>query len=74
MSAKTLASQAKSAREDQLASTPAAQLLQADSLEAEVLADQSVDLVVTSPPYNVGKPYNGCETDDSLTYGESEKF
>ncbi len=74
MSAKTLASQAKSAREDQLASTPAAQLLQADSLEAEVLADQSVDLVVTSPPYNVGKPYNGCETDDSLTYGEYEKF
>jgi len=51
-----------------------AQLLQADSLEAGILADESVDLIVTSPPYNVGKPYSGAEADDSLTYKEYEDF
>ena len=48
-------------------------LIRADSTKRPVLAKESVDLVVTSPPYNVGKPY-GPDSNDDLTYQEYMAF
>src|SRR5262249_48339112 len=40
----------------------------ADSTDLSFLADQSVQLVVTSPPYNLGKDY-GTARDDATYFG-----
>ncbi len=42
-------------------------LIQADATNIGVLDRESIDLTVTSPPYNVGKHYSG-ENDDSISY------
>jgi site-specific DNA-methyltransferase (adenine-specific) len=44
------------------------QIFNADSCRLDFLADQSVQLVVTSPPYNLGKDY-GTARDDSTYLG-----
>ena len=38
------------------------------------LKKESIDLTVTSPPYNVGMKYNGDENTDLLSYDEYMKF
>lgn len=49
-------------------------LLMGDATKRITLPRNSVDLVVTSPPYNVGKAYNGHAADDALNYRQYEKF
>lgn len=45
-------------------------LIHGDSTHCNVLESSCIDLTVTSPPYNIGKQYNGSEADDSLDYDE----
>ena len=45
-------------------------LVHADSLQKRTISKSSVDLTVTSPPYNVGKAYDGSQESDSIEYGE----
>ena len=49
-------------------------LLHADTLDRSVLGGESVDLIVTSPPYNLGKAYSGDSQDDAVNYGDYLKF
>ena len=49
-------------------------LLYGDATQRSMLAADSVDLIVTSPPYNVGKLYSGSENDDALDYREYLQF
>ncbi len=44
---------------------PECRLYQADTLKADFIAEESVDLIVTSPPYNVQLEYNSHEDDMS---------
>ena len=44
------------------------QLIQANALKLNSLKPESVDLIVTSPPYNVGKSYGTNGMDDSIVY------
>ena len=43
-------------------------LIHGDSLLKSTLKPESVDLIVTSPPYNVGKAYSGSAKEDSIAY------
>ena len=45
-----------------------------DALDAHLLEPESIDLVVTSPPYNLGKAYTGDGTDDRLAYDDYLSF
>ena len=49
-------------------------LINGDSLARETIADESVDLTVTSPPYNVSKTYSGDASDDAVSYEEYLDF
>ena len=49
-------------------------LIRGDATQLSCLSKSSVDLIITSPPYNVGKAYSGSESDDLLTYDEYLKF
>lgn len=49
-------------------------LLRGDATKKRTLAGESIDLTVTSPPYNVGKSYSGDSADDSVDYGEYLRF
>lgn len=49
-------------------------IIQGDSTIRSTLPNGCVDLTVTSPPYNVGKPYNGSVECDTLDYSEYLKF
>lgn len=49
-------------------------LIHGDSLVPSLLALESVDLVVTSPPHNVGKAYSGDESDDGVSYADYREF
>ena len=49
-------------------------ILHADSTRSDILESESVDLIITSPPYNVGMPYNGNIADDSVSYEEYKEF
>ena len=53
---------------------PDYRLLQADTLDRSVLGKDSVDLTVTSPPYNIGKAYTGDSKDDSVDYESYLEF
>lgn len=53
---------------------PDVTLLQADATKRSVLAASSIDMTVTSPPYNVGKPYSGHASDDLLSYTDYASF
>ena len=56
------------------ATAPRAILLQGDSLDAKTFPEEFADLTITSPPYNVGMPYNGKEKGDLLGYSDYMKF
>jgi site-specific DNA-methyltransferase (adenine-specific) len=49
-------------------------LIRGDSTDRHVLKKESVDLTVTSPPYNLGMAYSGDGADDELDYKEYLKF
>ncbi len=49
-------------------------LFMADTTKRGVLPKDSVDLVITSPPYNLGKAYSGDAADDALDYREYAAF
>lgn len=49
-------------------------LLMGDATKRGMLTKESVDLIVTSPPYNVGKAYNGKSADDALDYNQYADF
>ena len=49
-------------------------LLQGNAANRSVLPEDSVDLIVTSPPYNVGKSYSGDAADDSIDYQQYLRF
>ena len=49
-------------------------LVRGDATEEHTLARECVDLVVTSPPYNVGKQYSGSQSGDSLAYDDYLRF
>ena len=49
-------------------------LLRGDATKNGVLPKESIDLIVTSPPYNVGKSYSGDSSDDSIAYSEYLRF
>ncbi len=45
-----------------------------DATDVTCLHENSVDLIVTSPPYNLGKRYNKCEKVDALPYEDYLEF
>lgn len=49
-------------------------LLLGDTLRRGIIPQESVDLTVTSPPYNVGKAYSGDDADDAVSYDEYLRF
>lgn len=49
-------------------------LKQDSALNDKALEPESVDLTVTSPPYNVGKPYSGDEATDLMAYEDYLDF
>ena len=49
-------------------------LIQGDACLRSTIRKESVDLIITSPPYNLGKAYNGNGNDDSLDYTDYIKF
>lgn len=53
---------------------PSHQLIQGDATLRDVLAGESIDLTVTSPPYNVGKAYDGDAASDSVDYDDYLHF
>lgn len=53
---------------------PTHRLIQGDATRRDVLGGESVHLTVTSPPYNVGKAYDGDASNDSVDYHEYLRF
>ncbi len=51
-----------------------AKLIQGDSTNRSTLRPNAVDLIVTSPPYNLSKAYNGNGNSDELSYADYLKF
>jgi len=49
-------------------------LIKGDSCKKSTISKNSVDLVVTSPPYNVGLSYEGKGCNDEMSYNEYLKF
>ena len=49
-------------------------LIQGDAIKKTTLERNCADLTVTSPPYNVGKQYDGSEGGDSVDYKEYLRF
>jgi site-specific DNA-methyltransferase (adenine-specific) len=43
------------------------------ALKEQAFKKEMIDLIITSPPYNVGKEY-GSKEEDNLTYEEYLKF
>ena len=50
------------------------EIIYGDATNRKLIKKNSIDLIVTSPPYNVGKAYNGNKNDDLLSYDEYLKF
>ncbi len=48
------------------------ELIHGDALNADILQADSIDLIVTSPPYNVGMEYE--DTDDTIDYASYLDF
>ena len=48
-------------------------LLEASALNSAAVPAESIDLIITSPPYNVGLVYDD-KTDDAITYQEYLEF
>ena len=55
-----------------LTKRPSYDLIHGDSTEPNIIKNQSVNLTVTSPPYNVGLHYNS--TDDGESYAQYLEF
>ncbi len=53
---------------------PQAWLLNADATECNALPSESVDLIITSPPYNLSKDYDGTNEGDNISYQDYSKF
>lgn len=53
---------------------PAHCLVQGDATRRATLKAECADLVITSPPYNLGKAYNGEAQDDARVYADYLKF
>ncbi len=51
-----------------------ARLQMGDATDPKTLPRESIDLVVTSPPYNLEKPYSQEASSDSLSYESYEAF
>ena len=51
-----------------------AKILHGDCTKVRMLKKDSVDLTVTSPPYNLGMEYSGDSDDDFMSYDEYLKF
>lgn len=49
-------------------------LIQGDATLRGTMGKDSVDLIVTSPPYNVGKEYSGTADDDAVSYQQYLRF
>lgn len=49
-------------------------LIHGDATRRGTLKREVVDLIVTSPPYNIGKAYTGDEVDDSKSYSKYPSF
>ena len=49
-------------------------LVKGDALQRSAIAAESVDLIVTSPPYNVGKEYSGDAAADTVGRDEYLQF
>lgn len=49
-------------------------LIHGDATRRGSIPKQSIDLIVTSPPYNIGKAYSDNEADDLLDYQEYLNF
>ncbi len=49
-------------------------LLNADACNKSSLKKDSVDLIITSPPYNLGKTYDGTPESDALDYKDYLEF
>jgi len=52
---------------------PSYELKNSSALEENSIAKETIDLIITSPPYNVGKDY-GSKEEDNLTYEEYLNF
>lgn len=51
-----------------------AKLIEGDATQGNTLQDNSVDLTITSPPYNVGKAYSADATADAISYHDYMTF
>ena len=49
-------------------------LLCGDTFNRKTFRKESVDLIITSPPYNVGKTYNDNQHDDRMDYKDHLTF
>jgi len=49
-------------------------LVNGDATRRETLHREIADLVITSPPYNIGKAYNGNRADDEVSYLQYLRF
>ena len=47
-------------------------LIHGDALDKSILPPESIDLIITSPPYNVGIDYDG--SDDTISYDDYLQF
>ena len=45
-----------------------------DATNSNILRNECVDLIVTSPPYNVGMPYDGQSDGDNVSYEDYKEF
>ena len=50
------------------------EIFQGDSTNPQILEKESIDLIVTSPPYNVSKPYDGTADGDAVSYDDYTEF
>lgn len=49
-------------------------LFRKDTLNLKTILPASIDLIITSPPYNLSKNYSGNKADDSLAYQDYLNF
>ena len=54
--------------------SPPHELIHGDALDQNTIPENSVDLIITSPPYNVSKAYTGEATSDAIDNAEYLDF
>lgn len=60
--------------QDVVAANSHHRLINGDALIPDTIAAESIDLTITSPPYNVSKAYTGDASDDAVGYTEYLDF